>query len=60
MTSDQNHRSGQCHCGAVKFEVVLSDGIEHHTASCTCSYCRMREQPGLGFRRWAIVRIISG
>jgi hypothetical protein len=41
MTSDQNHRSGQCHCGAVKFEVTLSDGF-NTIRRCTCSYCRMR------------------
>ena len=30
-----------CHCGAVRFEVALSD--ELNTARrCTCSYCRMR------------------
>ena len=30
-----------CHCGAVRFEVTLSDGL--NTAQrCTCSFCRMR------------------
>ena len=31
----------QCHCGAVKFKVNLSD--EFNTIRrCTCSFCRMR------------------
>lgn len=32
---------GQCHCGAVLFEVELSDGF-NTIRRCTCSYCRMR------------------
>ena len=34
-------RSGQCHCGAVRFEVTLSDGF-NSIRRCTCSYCRMQ------------------
>ncbi len=30
-----------CHCGAVRFEVALSDGL-NTARRCTCSYCRMR------------------
>ncbi|MFG1397304.1 GFA family protein [Roseixanthobacter pseudopolyaromaticivorans] len=41
MVSDRNARSGQCHCGAVRFEAVLSDGF-NAIRRCTCSYCRMR------------------
>jgi hypothetical protein len=33
--------SGGCHCGAVKFKVRLSNGLET-ARRCTCSYCRMR------------------
>ena len=33
--------AGQCHCGAVRFEAVLSDGLAT-ARRCTCSYCRMR------------------
>lgn len=33
--------SGQCHCGAVRFEATLSDGFDT-IRRCTCSYCRMR------------------
>jgi hypothetical protein len=32
---------GQCHCGAVQFDVELSDGL-NTIRRCTCSYCRMR------------------
>lgn len=32
---------GQCHCGSVKFEVILSDQF-NTVRRCTCSYCRMR------------------
>lgn len=41
MTSKTNVRSGRCHCGAVRFEVALSDGF-NSIRRCTCSYCRMR------------------
>lgn len=34
-------RTGQCHCGAVRFQVALSDGL-NSIRRCTCSYCRMR------------------
>lgn len=30
-----------CHCGAVRFRVALSDGL-NTARRCTCSYCRMR------------------
>jgi hypothetical protein len=32
---------GKCHCGAVQFEVELSDRF-NTVRRCTCSYCRMR------------------
>ena len=41
MVGDPNVRTGQCHCGAVRFEVTLSDGF-NSILRCTCSYCRMR------------------
>lgn len=41
MVDDTNIRYGQCHCGAVRIEVVLSDGF-NSVRRCTCSYCRMR------------------
>jgi hypothetical protein len=33
--------TGRCHCGAVRFDVILSDGFRS-IRRCTCSYCRMR------------------
>jgi hypothetical protein len=41
MTDDAPVRAGQCHCGAVRFEVTLSEGF-NSIRRCTCSYCRMR------------------
>lgn len=41
MADDANVRTGQCHCGAVRFEATLSDGF-NSIRRCTCSYCRMR------------------
>jgi len=32
---------GACHCGAVQFEVRLTDGLRT-ARRCNCSYCRMR------------------
>lgn len=34
-------RHAQCHCGAVKFTVELSDGL-NTARRCSCSFCRMR------------------
>lgn len=31
----------QCHCGAVKFKVTLTDGF-NTIRRCNCSFCRMR------------------
>ena len=39
--STANIRTGQCHCGAVRFEATLTDGF-NTIRRCTCSYCRMR------------------
>ncbi len=41
MTADKSVRTGQCHCGAVRFEVTLADGF-NSIRRCNCSYCRMR------------------
>jgi hypothetical protein len=41
MSTDTNQRTGKCHCGAVRFEVTLSDGL-NGVRRCNCSYCRMR------------------
>lgn len=41
MVDNTNTHAGQCHCGAVRFEVTLSDGF-NTVRRCNCSYCRMR------------------
>ena len=41
MAGDTDVRTGQCHCGAVRFDVTLSNGFQS-IRRCTCSYCRMR------------------
>ncbi len=41
MAGEKDVRTGQCHCGAVRFEVALSEGLDS-IRRCTCSYCRMR------------------
>ena len=43
MTAPQTQtpHKGACHCGAVKFEVTLTDGL-NTARQCTCSICRMR------------------
>ncbi|MCJ2072560.1 GFA family protein [Methylobacterium sp. J-030] len=41
MDTGTDLRTGRCHCGAVRFEVALSDGLRS-VRRCTCSYCRMR------------------
>jgi hypothetical protein len=41
MADETNIRTGQCHCGAVRFEATLSDGF-NSPRRCTCSYCQMR------------------
>ena len=41
MPDDTTTLAGQCHCGAMRFRVTLSDGFRT-IRRCTCSYCRMR------------------
>lgn len=41
MTEEVRKHDGGCHCGAVRFQVTLSEGFET-ARRCTCSYCRMR------------------
>lgn len=41
MVGDTQVRTGQCHCGAVRFAATLGDGFGS-VRRCTCSYCRMR------------------
>jgi hypothetical protein len=41
MSKEQHARTGQCHCGSVKFSVDLIDGLDK-AARCNCTICRMR------------------
>ncbi|MHA6769563.1 GFA family protein [Sphingobium ummariense] len=41
MTEEVRKHDGGCHCGAVRFQVTLSQGFDT-ARRCTCSYCRMR------------------
>ncbi len=41
MVGNKDVRTGQCHCGAVRFEATLSDAF-NTVRRCNCSYCRMR------------------
>lgn len=38
---DQGRAEGACHCGAIRFQVRLTDGLES-ARRCNCSLCRMR------------------
>jgi len=40
-SSDPVSLNGSCHCGAVKFTVMLTEGFAS-ARRCTCSMCRMR------------------
>lgn len=41
METESSILQGQCHCGAVRFEVTLPDRF-NSVRRCNCSYCRMR------------------
>jgi hypothetical protein len=41
MESNASKIKAACHCGAVKFQVRLTDGL-NTARRCNCSYCRMR------------------
>jgi hypothetical protein len=41
MNPDITQAQGSCHCGAVRFQVRLSEGLRS-ARRCNCSYCRMR------------------
>lgn len=41
MTKSLPALTGQCHCGAVRFEATLTDGF-NTIRRCNCSFCRMR------------------
>jgi hypothetical protein len=41
MGPDITQIDGACHCGTVRFQVRLTDGL-HTARRCNCSFCRMR------------------
>ena len=41
MENTDGKLRGSCHCGAVRFQVQLTDGLKT-ARRCNCSYCRMR------------------
>jgi len=41
LDRDIAEMNGACHCGAVRFRVRLTDGL-NSARRCTCSFCRMR------------------
>ncbi|MDY2563988.1 GFA family protein [Pseudomonas syringae] len=41
MDTSDGMLQGTCHCGAVRFQVRLTDGFKT-VRRCNCSYCRMR------------------
>jgi hypothetical protein len=41
MGDNRQALHGACHCGAVRFQVRLLDGLKT-ARRCNCSYCRMR------------------
>jgi hypothetical protein len=45
-----------CHCGRVRFEVALTEGLKT-ALRCDCSFCRMRGAVAVSAGR---VRIVSG
>lgn len=41
MNNEPSEFQGSCHCGTVRFQVRLSEGLKT-ARRCDCSYCRMR------------------
>lgn len=41
MNNETTEFQGSCHCGTVRFQVRLSEGLKT-ARRCDCSYCRMR------------------
>jgi hypothetical protein len=50
--------TGGCHCGAVRFEAELVDGLDR-VVRCTCSYCRMKGAV-MAFAELAALRVTTG
>ena len=51
-------RSGQCHCGAVAFEVELENGLGE-IKRCNCSLCR-RKGAIMGFVSTDQLKVVKG
>jgi hypothetical protein len=47
---DSKALEGACHCGAVRFTVMLASGLEQ-PRRCNCSFCRMRGAVVVSARR---------
>ena len=58
MNKDIGEIKGACHCGGVRFQVTLSDGL-HSARRCNCSYCRMRGAVAVS-AELADLRILQG
>lgn len=58
MGQDSRLFSGRCHCGAIRFETELTDGLEK-VVRCTCSYCRMKGSV-MAFAELAKLRFTTG
>ena len=58
MNKDIGEINGACHCGGVRFQVALSDGL-HSARRCNCSYCRMRGAVAVS-AELADLRILQG
>ncbi len=54
----QNTRQGHCHCGGVRFEVSLPDGLKQ-LIRCNCSLCS-RKSAAMMAVPLAAFKIISG
>ena len=58
MDKDVRHVCGGCHCGRVRFEARLTDGLTD-VLRCNCSLCRMRGAV-IAFADLDHLRIVSG
>lgn len=58
MTNTPATLSGACHCGMVRFEVQLADGL-NTARRCSCSMCRMRGAVAVSAALGSL-RILSG
>lgn len=57
-SADPVSLAGQCHCGAVRFEVTLPYGLAS-VRRCNCSYCAMRGAVAVTAKRDGL-KVIAG